>query len=308
MFRPIRLLPRVLPAAVLLSGLAAQAVKPSMLLLDGSTAGTAIVAVGERGTILVSNDRAASWRRATTPTRATLTAVSFPASAMPRRGWAVGHEAEILVSVDRGLTWSLQYQGKNRTDSFLDVIAVDERLAIAVGAYGLYASTEDGGATWTPRRIREEDAHLNRISAGPTGKLYIAGEAGTLLRSSDRGGTWREIRSSYQGSFYGILPLGETSLLAHGLRGHVFRSEDDGATWREVRVPAPALLACALRVPGRGILLAGQARTLLVGRDGDAAFTSLGEPPATAIAELLDLGNDRVLALGEAGATVLKLP
>ena len=150
-----------------------------MLLLDGAMAGSSVVAVGERGTVLVSLDHGTSWRRASTPTKATLTGVSFPAVNLPRRGWAVGHEAEILVSVDRGLTWSRQFQGKNRTESFLDVIALDERVAIAVGAYGLFASTDDGGGTWTQRRIRDEDAHLNRISAGPTGKLYIAGEAGT---------------------------------------------------------------------------------------------------------------------------------
>ena len=261
-----------------------------------------------RSTVLVSLDHGTSWRRASTPTKATLTGVSFPAVNLPRRGWAVGHEAEILVSVDRGLTWSRQFQGKNRNESFLDVIALDERVAIAVGAYGLFASTDDGGGTWTQRRIRDEDAHLNRISAGPTGKLYIAGEAGTLLRSTDKGATWREIRSGYQGSFYGILPLGENVLLAYGLRGHVFRTEDDGKTWREIKAPAPVLLACALRIPGAGLLLAGQARTLLLSRDEGLTFAAAGEPPAAAIAEILNLGNGRVLALGETGAVVLKLP
>jgi photosystem II stability/assembly factor-like uncharacterized protein len=308
MFRLALLASGVIAVAVVPRVQAAQAVRASMLLLDGASAGSSVVAVGERGTALISNDRGNSWRRASTPTRATLTGVSFPPVAMPRRGWAVGHEAEILVSVDRGLTWARQFQGKNRTDSFLDVIALDERVAIAVGAYGLYVRTEDGGATWTPRRIREDDAHLNRISAGPTGKLYIAGEAGTLLRSTDKGASWRGLKSSYQGSFYGILPLAENLLIAHGLRGHVFRSEDDGATWREISTPAPVLLACALRIPGKGLLLAGQARTLLLSRDEGATFSAAGQPPTTAIAELLDLGNGRVLAFGEAGATTLKLP
>ena len=120
-------------AAGLLSPLHAQGVNPSMLLLDGALAGSSVVAVGERGTALVSLDRGTSWRRATTPTRATLTGVSFPPVPLPRRGWAVGHEAEILVSVDRGLTGSRQFQGKNRTDSFLDVLALDEQRAIAIG-------------------------------------------------------------------------------------------------------------------------------------------------------------------------------
>jgi photosystem II stability/assembly factor-like uncharacterized protein len=285
-----------------------QDVRPSMLLLDGAVLGSSVVAVGERGTVLVSMDRGASWRRSSTPTRATLTGVSFPAVGLPRRGWAVGHEAEILVSVDRGLTWARQYQGTNRTDSFLDVIALDERRAIAVGAYGLFVSTDDGGATWSPRKIRAEDSHLNRISAGPTGKLYLAGESGTLLRSSDKGATWSEIRSGYQGSFYGILPLGEAALLAHGLRGHVLRSDDDGASWKELPGAAPVLLACAVPVAGKGILLAGQARNLYLSADRGLTLTAAAGAPATGVAEVVDLGNGRVLALGEAGATLLQLP
>lgn len=279
-----------------------------MLLLDGAVLGSSIVAVGERGTVLVSMDQGASWRRSPTPTRATLTGVSFPAVDLPRRGWAVGHEAEILVSVDRGVTWSRQFQGANRTDSFLDVVALDERRAIAVGAYGLFASTEDGGSAWSIRKIRAEDSHLNRISAGPTGKLYIAGESGTLLRSKDSGATWREIRSSYQGSFYGILPTGENTLLAHGLRGHVLRSDDDGASWKETVGAAPVLLACAVPISGRGILLAGQARQLYLSTDGGVTLSTPAGAPTTSVAELLDLGNGRVLALGEAGATFLRLP
>jgi photosystem II stability/assembly factor-like uncharacterized protein len=298
----------LLLAAGLLSPLHAQGVKPSMLLLDGALAGSSVVAVGERGTALVSLDRGTSWRRATTPARATLTGVSFPPVPLPRRGWAVGHEAEILVSVDRGLTWSRQFQGKNRTDSFLDVLALDEQRAIAIGAYGLFATTMDGGATWTTRRIREEDFHLNRISAGPSGTLYIAGEAGTLLRSTDKGATWLPIPSAYQGSFFGVLPLGARVLLAYGLRGHVFRSEDDGASWQEITGAPPVLVASALPLPDKRIFLAGQARHLLVSTDEGRTLSAASSAPTTAIAELVDLGEGRVLALGEAGATALKLP
>jgi photosystem II stability/assembly factor-like uncharacterized protein len=279
-----------------------------MLLLDGANLGREVIAVGERGTVIVSSDGGATWRKSTTPTRATLTGVSFPPASTARRGWAVGHEAEILVSEDRGATWTRQFQGSNRTDSFLDVLALDEKHVIAVGAYGLFAATENGGATWSTRKIRAEDSHFNRISAGPSGKLYIAGEAGTLLRSADRGTTWREMRSAYQGSFYGILPLGEATLIAHGLRGHVLRSDDDGATWKESPGAAPVLISCAIPVAGKGVLLAGQARNLFLSTDGGLTLTSPPAAPATAVAELLDLGGGRVLALGEAGATFLTLP
>src|SRR5882672_2395982 len=75
-------------------------VAPRMLLLDAATVGSDVIAVGERGTILTSNDAAKSWHRATVSATATLTAVTFADNA--RHGWAVGHDALILATTDGG--------------------------------------------------------------------------------------------------------------------------------------------------------------------------------------------------------------
>ncbi len=284
---------------------------PRMLLLDGARAGDTLVVVGERGTILFSTDEAATWQRAASPTRAALTGISFSPTAPPRpvqTGWAVGHDAIILATRDAGRTWVRQYQGENLQDSFLDVLALDERHAIAVGAYGLYCATADGGGTWLRRKIREQDSHLNRISQGPTGTLYLAGEAGTLLRSIDQGGTWTALHANYTGSFYGIMPLDQRTLIAYGLRGHVFRSIDDGLSWQPVTTEPPELLAAGLQLRSNHLLLAGQARTLLVSRDYGKTFSPAPTALATGIAEMIELPDRRFLALGEAGATVLPLP
>ncbi len=282
-----------------------------MLLLDGARIGSEIIAVGERGTILRTVDEAGSWQRLPSPTVATLTGISFahlPSPRPARRGWAVGHDAIILVTEDAGQSWRRQFQGEELQDSFLDVLALDEDSVIAVGAYGLYYFTADGGKSWERRRLGPEDYHLNRLSRGPTGTLYLAGEAGTLLRSSDRGSTWIPLRTPYQGSFYGILPLDRLTLLAHGLRGRIFRSTDDGASWQEIAAPAPVLLAAAVQLRRGDLLLAGQARALLLSRDQGLTFTAVAPALPTALAEMLELANGRLLALGENGATVFAVP
>lgn len=303
-----RLLRRFLSALTL--GVAATAAAagpaPRQLLLDGAVAGSATVVVGERGTILRSVDSARTWTAATVPTAATLTGVTFAPDA--RHGWAVGHDALILATTDGGQTWQRQWQGENLNDSLLDVLALDENHVIAVGAFGLYLSTSDGGRTWTPRRILDSDYHLNRLSRGPTGTLYLAGEHGTLLRSTDRGANWVPIDSPYDGSFYGILPLGERTLLAYGLRGRLYRSDDDGETWQALTNDQRVLLATAVRLPDGAIVIAGQARTFLVSRDQAATFTSWVAALPTAVAELLTLPDGTLLALGEAGATTLTAP
>jgi photosystem II stability/assembly factor-like uncharacterized protein len=281
-------------------------VQPAMLLLDGVVVGPAIVAVGERGTILRSGDSGRTWLATPSSTHATLTGVSFAPDG--RHGWAVGHDALILHTTDGGLTWARQWQGESLAESFLDVLALDAQHVIAVGAFGLCVITTDGGATWTPRRLLDEDYHLNRLTRGPDGTLYLAGEHGTLLRSMDAGDTWDGIHSPYDGSFYGILPLDATTLLAYGLRGRIYRSTDKGDDWSVVPNPRRVLLQTAVRMPDGLILLAGQNRALFISRDEGLTVADWPAALQTAVAELLITPDGGLLALGEAGATLLTLP
>ena len=277
-----------------------------MLLLDGALAGPAVVAVGERGTILRSTDLGHSWTGADTSATATLTGIAFAPDGL--HGWAVGHDALIFATTDGGRTWRRQWQGENLQDSFLDVLALDSRHVIAVGAYGLFVTTDDGGQTWRRRKLSDDDFHFNRLTRGPTGTLYLAGERGTLLRSADAGDHWDRIDSPYDGSFYGILPLGPKALLAYGLRGRLYRSPDDGATWTLVPNAQRVLIATAAALDHGVIVFAGQSRSLFVSRDGGATVTLWTPGFTPAVAELVRLPDGSLLALGEAGAAVLPQP
>jgi photosystem II stability/assembly factor-like uncharacterized protein len=276
------------------------------LLLDGAWAGPELVVVGERGTILRSADNAQTWKPATVAASATLTGVAFAPDG--RHGWAVGHDALILHSTDAGHVWQKQWQGENLQESFLDVLAIDERHVIAVGAYGLLLATTDGGHAWARRKVLDDDYHLNRITRGPTGTLYLAGEHGTLLRSTDGGAKWTRLATPYDGSFYGVLPLAPRTLLAHGLGDRLFRSADDGVTWEAVPKPQPGLHATALKLQSNFLVLAGLPRALLVSRDYGRTVAPWPSAFDKAVAELLELPDGSVLALGEAGATILPKP
>jgi photosystem II stability/assembly factor-like uncharacterized protein len=280
--------------------------RTNLLLLDGDVTGTAIVAVGERGTILRSTDHGRTWDPAPSTTAATLTGVSF-AGGSPH-GWAVGHDALILATADGGRNWRQQWRAENLQDSFLDVLALDAQHVIALGAYGLFVTTADGGRTWTRRKIADNDYHLNRITRGPGGTLYIAGEHGTLLRSRDHGATWERIDSPYDGSFYGILPLDASTLVAFGLRGRIYRSTDDGASWVIVPNDLRVLIDAAARARNGTLVFAGQSRALFVSHDSGQTVAPWPVAFTTGVAELLALPDGTILALGEAGAALLPEP
>ena len=67
------------------------------VLLDVALAGARLVAVGERGHVLLSDDAGGSWRQArSVPTRTTLTSLH---ATDVRTLWAAGHGGVILRSV-----------------------------------------------------------------------------------------------------------------------------------------------------------------------------------------------------------------
>ncbi len=304
--RRYRWLLGALAALALVCPTSAGTVAANVLLLDGALAGNVVVAVGEHGTILRSADSGRSWQIANSTVDATLTGVSFAADAS--HGWAVGHDALILATNDAGLTWRKSWQGDNLEQSLLDVCALDARHVIAVGAYGLCLETTDGGANWTVRKLLRDDMHLNRISRGPGGALYLAGERGTLLHSTDDGQTWSPLHATYEGSFYGLLALDAHTLLAHGLRGRLYRSTDDGATWTMVAVPQPMLLATAVKLSGGAIVFAGQSRGLFLSHDSGLTVAPWPASLTSAVSELVQAPDGNVIALGEAGATLLPQP
>lgn len=285
----------------------AQETTPNMLLLGADLTKDSIIAVGERGTVLRSQNSGTSWQRIDSNIKATLTAVSF--SRDGQHGWAGGHDALILATADAGLTWTIAYQGKNREDSFLDVRVISPSTIIAVGAYGLYVESRDSGSTWQKRTVQDEDSHLNRITESHDGtSLYLAGERGTLLTSSDQGRTWHAIPSPYTGSFYGILPLTGGRLIAHGLRGHIYVSDDQGDDWRPVPIEKYPLLSASIQLKSGVIVLAGQSRAFLVSRDQGKTFEPWSTPLTTGIAFLLQTRDNHLLAFGEAGCSILPSP
>src|SRR5688572_1503404 len=177
------------------------------LLLDLAVAGARLVAVGERGHVLLSDDQGATWRQArNVPTRAMLTAAFFVDG---QYGWAVGHDETILNTVDGGETWTRSHFDPEAQQPLLDLWFANRVSGIAVGAYGTYLTTNDGGRHWSKSKFTPPptaaagsgaappaedelptDYHLNRI-VGIGARLYIAAEGGQLYRSDNRGASWR---------------------------------------------------------------------------------------------------------------------
>ncbi len=276
------------------------------LLLDIARAGPRLVAVGDRGHVLLSDDEGRTWRQVIAPTRAMLTGVSFGDD---KHGWAVGHDGVILATADGGQTWSQPVAGQDLDTVFLDVFFSDPLHGLAVGAYGKCLLTLDGGKSWQPAATIPDEVHINQIAPASGDTVYLAGETGTLLFSADARTPWQKLVVPYEGSLFGVLPLGGKALLTYGLRGHVFVSENAGATWTSREIPVPVLIMAGVRFKSGVIVLAGLGGNFSLSRDGGRTFE--GWKPAAftgGVAGLLETADGALLAVGESGVVRLQIP
>jgi photosystem II stability/assembly factor-like uncharacterized protein len=304
-------------------------------------AGARLVAVGSRGLVVTSDDQGASWAQASVPVQSDLLAVHFPT---PSHGWAVGHDGVILNSTDGGRTWRKQLDGRGAGQLFkdfyrqsgdpaappakhalaqldlnfkagpalpyLDVWFVDTRRGFAVGAFGMIAATEDGGATWQPwldRIDNPEGLNLNAIR-GIGAKVYIVGERGTVFTLDAQGTRFSRGTTGYAGSFFGIAG-NDTTLLAFGLRGSAYRSADQGASWEAVKMPSDATLMGGAAYPERGgFVLVNSAGQVLVGDAGARQFSMVQPARFMRYTSVAPAGNTALVLTGLTGVRVEARP
>lgn len=276
-----------------------------LLLADAERIGNRIVAVGDRGYIVITDDQGKSWRRAKSPAAPLLTAIDFLDDQL---GIAVGHDTTILSSADGGETWTQRFSAPADGRPLLDVLFVKKDFAVAVGAYGAYYESADAGKTWTARKITADDKHFNAILELGEGRLLILGEAGTILASADWGKSWTPVASPYKGSLFGALVTDDGAVLAFGMRGRIYRSADKGKSWAQVDNPSSATLVGGEKLPDGAIVLAGSAGTALVSRDQGRSFVPIVTGTTRAFAKPILGAPGSVLLLGEAGARQVALP
>jgi photosystem II stability/assembly factor-like uncharacterized protein len=298
------------------------------LLLDVAWAGPRLVAAGERGHILHSENAGLSWTQSPVPASASLTALCF---ADAKTGWAVGHVEAILRTQDGGDSWDLVHLAPENPQPLLDVACADGGRGVAVGAYGVVYVTTDGGSVWSQVPFEPEplpgaekvespademeaevdlgfEFHLNAITRGPPGRMYLGAEAGRLFRSDDDGAHWRELPSPYDGSFHGVLALEGDVVLAFGLRGNLFRSEDGGSTWTAIPTGTTALLDAGAQLDADTVVVAGTAGVILVSRDGGRSFELTQQDDRRAIAAAVASRDGALVVAGEGGVRRLPLP
>lgn len=296
---------------------------PQSLLLDVQFNAGRIVAVGERGHILLSDDLGDSWRQADVPTRQMLTALHFPG---PARGWAVGHDGVVLASVDGGESWVLQRDGlveqrrydERRQREFRSRVADLKQALLAAADERTRRSAQDRLDALVLELEDIEYALDQPVFAPPLLDVYFldelrgaaVGAFGTLLLTRDGGLTWSQAGDWLQNPegmhLNAVTGDAADSLWIAAEGGLLFRSGDGGESWRQLASPYQASWFGLARASRSGALLAfGLRGNVFRSVDGGDSWQPAATDSRRSLSGGTFLGDEHAVLVGSVGEVLL---
>jgi photosystem II stability/assembly factor-like uncharacterized protein len=265
-------------------------------LLAVSRAGDRLVAVGDRGIVLLSDDEGKHWREVQSGTDELLTGVIFTT---PKDGWAVGQDATILHSTDAGASWQLQHAKPGSDTALFSIAAIAPQHLMATGAYALALETQDG-AQWSAVSLpgMDEDYHLNCVAVRGE-DLVIAGEAGHAFLRHD--GAWRAIPVGYDGSQFGCLTGPEGRIYSFGLRGSLFVLAQDAAKWQRIDTGVAQSFFGGTNLANGHVALVGGNGFVALLDPASGALTRLHSATSSTLSGVAETPDHTLIVVGDDG-------
>jgi photosystem II stability/assembly factor-like uncharacterized protein len=270
-----------------------------------------LVAVGERGIVLLSDDDGRHWRQVPVPVSVALTSVQFVDA---KRGWAAGHAGVILHTEDGGEHWTRQLDGATAAQ-----LAMREAQA-AVVAEQVPTVTTVTTAHKSPAQIAL--ANARRLVADGADNPFLSlsfsdaqhgtavGAYGIAVHTDDGGRSWQSwtarVGDSRSLHLYAVRQRGDALWIA-GEQGFVARSIDAGRTFTPVPTPYKgSFFALGLGAErgakgGTTVVLGGLRGNALRSSDGGASFTSIKLDGPVSITDIDITPQGRWLIANQAG-------
>ncbi|NMF99109.1 YCF48-related protein [Aromatoleum toluolicum] len=277
------------------------------LQLAVTRAGDRLVAVGEHGTVLLSDDNGRNWRQARrVPVSVALTDVHFPTAQL---GWAVGHSGVVLHSADGGETWARQLDGKLAAQ----VVVEDARKRAGESEGGnLDAGNRDAAA----RRLRDAEG---LVADGPDkpflgvhfadeSRGWVVGAYGLALATKDGGKSWTSLMGTIpnpRGKHLYQVRGDANALLVAGEQGALFRSTDGGSAFSALATPYAGTWFGALRTRSDTLLAFGLRGNAWRSADGGASWERIDAGQPVTLAAGRTLADDSII-LGDASGRLLR--
>ncbi|WP_372965255.1 WD40/YVTN/BNR-like repeat-containing protein [Marinobacter sp.] len=287
------------------------------LLNDVTRAGDRIVAVGERGHIIYSDDEGATWSQAEVPVSVTLNAVDFGSDS---HGWAVGHSGVLLHSSDAGASWELQFDGLKA--AALSIESKEEQVAELEEQIDQAPEDQKDDLEWALDDLlfALQNAESD-LEIGPVNPLldvwfendkhgFAVGAYGMILRTEDGGDSWQDwspnIENPQNFHYNSIAQVTGGALVIVGEAGQIHVSVDNGATWEMRESPYPGSL---FGVSGTGrvneILAFGLRGTTISSNDLGRSWKVVPNEGNATLNNAVVADDGRIILVGNGGAVLM---
>ena len=268
---------------------------------------------GDLGRVFRTEDGGKTWLRQDTGGRRPFFSISCVDD---QHVWTSTTDGSIFATTDGGKTWSEQQTPVER--NLLQVRFANPKRGTAVGDFGQVVHTEDGGQTWVDVGLPEDfklpdmaldmgvapnDALLYGISYADENNVWVSGEFGTIIKSSDGGQTWTQQETGLESTIFGISMTDAMNGMAVGIDSVILATNDGGETWKPVRGPFRERPYYDVQISGKNGWIVGGRGTLLKSSDGGATWEVFDTPIEMASEWFrgLSLSGDTGYIVGGAG-------
>lgn len=273
------------------------------------------VAVGAGGAIFESADAGIKWAKV----QHGLTDLAL--LAVDRRGphtIAVGQTGVVLIEESPGKWAKIDSGDPNRLFS---VSVNTSGLAVAVGEFGKVLKSEDGGRTWSPaapdwtafadqESFGTGEPNMYSANVSESGEITIAGEYGVILRSKDKGASWRVLRPVTPGvpTIFAmhVAPAGQGNSYAVGQDGAMLISADGGVTWMQCTMSTKLNFLGVAASPDGHVVVTGM-RVMMRSQNGGMTWEAVEEGDTTTDwyqAVRTETSSGRIIAVGHSGRII----
>ncbi len=157
-----------------------------------------------------------------------------------KKGFIAADGGIILATENGGREWSV-IDTKDITINF-KTIEFFENKGIAAGSKSKIFITEDSGLNWTLVTIDEskrknKHVDLNAVEYIDKNEIWIGGNDGVLLHSTDGGLTWKQNKFK-EYNYYSIKFINKDEGFIGGENGKYIQTKNGGRTWKSNSLPA----------------------------------------------------------------------
>ena len=282
--------------------------KQRTLLVDVIAVGERLLAVGERGRVLISTDQGASWQQGQVPVSVMLTAIATAGDSVL---WGVGHDGIVIKSSDAGDSWSKVLEGGQITQLVADYYKALVAEAEADPNYDEYQLEE--------LVFRAEDAAIAlednvlptllnvRFSDADNG--YLLGAYGLLMATRDGGQSWQvmnEALGNVDGFHLNDISFTEDSTIIAGEGGILFRSRDSGASWEALYSPYDGSFFGIEHLGNNQLIAYGLRGNAFESADDGDSWQQISLPLNRTLTGMAQLADGTQILVGSFGAMLVK--